>query len=212
MFLRVASNSLKLVYRMIQYDSNCLQLNSPLLHSLRMQLYFILQHNGFSIKDGYRNNVTTHNSQSSSTTSPSSSYLLPSSESLFLTKETSNTNLQDIPEMVDSQIHSHFELKLICDIFLLYCRKNKADMFTIFDLIPVLCTSTTLDSAFLIAFFKEELPLLYSPREKRKLILIFMALIEQQTISPSLQVKTIQVLPYLLPCPLSRLPCPYHSL
>jgi hypothetical protein len=188
MFLRVASNSLKLVYRMIQHDSNCLQPNSPLLLALRMQLYFILQLNGFSIKDGYRH-VGSRNSYSSL---QSQQFLLSSPESLLLAKDSSQ-NSHEISEVVDSQFHSHFELRMICDIFLIYCRKNKADMFSIFDLIPVLCTSTTLDSAFLITFFKEELPMLYTPREKRKLIIIFLALIEQQTISPSLQVKTIQV-------------------
>lgn len=187
MFLRVASNSLKLVHRMIQYDSSCLQPNSPLLLTLRMQLYFILQLNGFSIKDGYRN-LVSRNSYSS----PQSQLLLSSPENLLLAKEATQ-NPHDITDVVDSQLHSHFELKIICDIFLIYCRKNKADMYTIFDLIPVLCTSTTLDLTFLITFFKEELPLLYTPREKRKLIVIFLALLEQQMISPSLQVKTIQV-------------------
>jgi hypothetical protein len=111
---------------------------------------------------------------------------------LFLGKET--TNFNDISEVIETQFHSHFELKIILDILLLYCRTNKRDMFPIFDLVPVLCTPTTLDSSFLIAFLKEELPLLYSSAEKRKLIEIFLSLIGQQKVCPAVQVKLIQVL------------------
>jgi hypothetical protein len=202
MLFRMTSNSLKLIHRMVEHDSNCLRPNSPLLFLLRIQLYFILQHNGFTIKEGYRNTISSQTPSSSTPVQPP--FLLSSTSNetlngnLLLAKDA--TNFNDISEVIETQFNSHFELKVILDILLLYCRANKRDMFPIFDLVPVLCTPTTLDSSFLITFLKDELPLLYSPGEKRKLIEIFLSLIGQQKVCPAVQVKSIQViiLPILL--------------
>ena len=217
MLTRLCSNSLKLIHRMIHHHKICLKPNSALLLSLRTYLYFILQYHGFTLKDGYKNNLsstsssaspssfssftnsnsTTNNYMTNTNTNTTSikpplflSSLSPDNSNYFLSKESSS---KDISDIIEDQFQTHYDLKMICEILLQYCKTNLTDLFTIFDLIPILCTPTTLDVSFIVHYFKIELPTLLTSIEKKKILKIFLSFIEQTNISVEVQVKSLQV-------------------
>lgn len=179
MLTRVTTNSLKIILRIIKYNANSIQPRSNLLTFIRILLSINLETNGFSIQQGYRNIMTSENSGTK--------------QSSYHGESINNASNGDVPDVIDDQLHSHFDLRILCNILLTYCRANKDDVFALFDLIPVLCIPSTIDTSFITNFFRGELPYLYSTEDKRVIVTIFLAMIKQRDICATVQVKSIQV-------------------
>lgn len=189
MLIRVTTNSLKVVLRMVRYNPGCLQARSPILFFVRILFFINLKDNGFDIYNGLRNILNP--GHDSIIQSPSAVTNDGANGNPLLAIDSSSP--LEIQDLIDAQLHSHFDLRILCDILLLYCRSNKLDVLALFDLIPVLCIPSTIDTSFITNFFRGELPILFSTEDKRTIITIFLVMIQQQKICPMLLVKSIQV-------------------
>lgn len=101
---------------------------------------------------------------------------------------------------IEVQCQRHEFLRLLCEIFLMFCRSCPSDTSVLFDLIMVLQSPTSVDYTFLVDFFKHELPKIFTSQRKQQLIREFLGLYSNQSVSAEQKVITLQmmIIPLLL--------------
>lgn len=169
---RAAANTIRVVQKLCTLQPNFMAEHPALLKSLRVMLILSINKNNFSVVHGCSDPGPLKSSP----------------------KTCTEEELKVTADKIDSKFQEHFEIKTICESLLDHYRRNLNDILVLFDLMPVLCTPSTLDFSFLLQFFKVELSTLLSFQLKRDILRAFLSLCDTKTVSWELKVKTLQVM------------------
>ena len=175
---RAAANAVRVIWKLCALIPDTLDQHPPLLKAIRTMLVLLVNKNNFSVQQG------------SFDAGP-----LKSSS-----KTGSEEELKATADKIDAKFQDHNELKMLCECMLHYYRRHKSDILVLFDVVPVMCTPSTLDFSFLQQFFKIELLSVLTYASKKDILRAFLSICDVKSICGELKVKTLQmlVLPLLL--------------